>query len=146
EEENIVEYVRCYWTKENGRTRTKDLYDEIKKKTTNKTKAITLASSLETVAQDYAAILLSSHPKLASRGECVKTKIETLRLFNVTQVRPLLLAAFLKFSAKEFNLLLDACISWTVRSSLSGMSSGGTLEGYYARNALKITKGDIKKA
>lgn len=146
EEENIVEYVRCYWTTKNGRTRTKELYDKIKDKTTNKTKAVALATDLETTVQDYAAILLSSHPKWASRGESVKIKINTLRLFNVTQVRPLLLAAFNKFSPKEFSLLLDACISWTVRSLLSGISSGGLLEGYYARNALKITNGDIKKA
>ena len=64
----------------------------------------------------------------------------------MTQVRPLLLAAFKNFSPKEFSLLLDACISWTVRTLLSGISSGGALENYYSRNALKITNGDVKKA
>jgi len=146
EEENIVEYVRCYWITKYGPTRTKALYDKIKEKTANKTKALTVASDLETVAQDYAAILLSSHPKWASRGESVRAKLDALHAFGVTQVRPLLLAAFRKFTPKEFNILLDACVSWSVRSLLSGVSSGGTIEGYYSRNALKITNGDITKA
>ncbi len=145
EEENVLEYVRCYWITSNGPTRTKVLYDQIRQKTPNKSRALALASDLETVAQDYAAILLSSHPSWTSRGENVRTKIETLRSFGVTQVRPLLLAAYRKFSTKEFNKLLDACVSWSVRSLLSGVPSG-TLEGYYSRNALKITKGEIKKA
>ncbi len=145
ETENVVEYVRCYWVVGHGPTRTKVLYDEIKKEATNKAKAVALAADLETVAQDYAAILLSSHEKLASRGASVRTKIEVLRQLGVTQVRPLLLAAFRKFSQKEFDKLLDACVSWSVRTLIAGVPSG-TLEGFYSRNALQITEGKRKRA
>lgn len=143
ESENVVEYVRCYWIISHGPTRTKALYDEIKKEAVNKAKAVALASDLELVAQDYAAILLSSHEKLASRGPNVRTKIEVLRQLGVTQVRPLLLAAFRKFSRAEFAKLLDACVSWSVRTLLSGVPSG-TLEGFYSRNAFHVTNGKIK--
>ena len=145
ESENIVEYVRCYWITTHGHTRTKVLYDEMKKEMTNKGKAVALATDLETAAQDYAAILLSSHEKLADRGSNVRTKIDVLRSLGVTQVRPLLLSAFRKFSHKEFDKLLDACVSWSVRTLISGVPSG-TLEGYYSRNAYEITQGRIKKA
>jgi hypothetical protein len=145
EEENIVEYVRCYWITKHGHTRTKVLYDEIKKETTNKSKAVALASDLEIVTQDYAAILLSSHEKWASREANVRTKIDVIRELGVTQVRPLLLAAFRKFSAKEFDKLLDACVSWSVRTLISGVPSG-TIEGYYSRNAFEITKGNFNNA
>lgn len=145
ESENVVEYVRCYWITRKGQTRTKDLYDEIKNEATNPTKAVNLASDLEAAAQDYAAILLSSHEKLASRGPEIRTRIEVLRQLGVTQVRPLLLAAFRKFSTKEFDLLLDACVSWSVRTLLAGVPSG-TLEGYYSPNAALITKGTLKTA
>jgi uncharacterized protein with ParB-like and HNH nuclease domain len=144
EEENVVEYVRCFWVTGHGHTRTKVLYDKIKEKTTNKSKALALASELEDASQDYAAILLSSHEKLASRGQNVRTKIEVLRSLGVTQLRPLLLAAFRKFSQKEFDKLLDACVSWSVRTLLSGVPSG-TIEDYYARNAFEITTNKIKK-
>lgn len=145
EEENVVEYVRCFWITKNGHTRTKDLYDKIKATTTNKTKAVALAGDLESTAQDYAAILLASHDKWASRGAGLRAKIEVLRSLGVTQLRPLLLAAFVNFSDKQFDQLLDACVSWSVRSLLSGVPSG-TLEGYYSRNAHEITQGRIRKA
>jgi hypothetical protein len=145
ESDNIVEYVRCYWIVGHGPTRTKVLYDEIKKEATNKAKAVALAVDLESVAQDYAAVLLSSHEKLAGRGAGVRTKIEVLRQLGVTQVRPLLLAAFRKLSPKEFDKLLDACVSWSVRTLIAGVPSG-TLEGYYSRNAFNITNGTLKKA
>lgn len=145
EEENVVEYVRCFWVTGHGHTRTKVLYDKIKEKTTNKSKALTLASELEEASQDYAAILLSSHERLANRGQNVRTKIEVLRSLGVTQLRPLLLAAFRKFSKKEFDKLLDACVSWSVRTLLTGVPSG-TIEDYYARNAFEITTNKIKSA
>lgn len=145
EEENVVEYVRCYWITGHGHTRTKDLYDKIKDTTNNKTKAVSLASDLELTSQDYAAILLSSHEKWASRGENVRSKIDVLRSLGVTQIRPLLLAAFTKLSEKQFDQLLGACVSWSVRALLSGVPSG-TIEGYYSRNAHEITKGAITKA
>jgi hypothetical protein len=145
EAENVVEYVRCFWITRHGHTRTKFLYDEIKKETTNKTKALALASDLEAGAQDYAAILLSSHETWASRSANVRAKIEVTRELGVTQIRPLLLAAFRKFSPKEFEKLLDACVSWSVRTIISGVPSG-TLEGYYSRNALEITKGNFRNA
>lgn len=145
EEENAVEYIRCYWITQNGHTRTKVLYDEIKKSVTNKIKAVTLASDLESTAQDYAAILLSSHEKLARRGANVRAKIEVIRSLGVTQLRPLLLASFRRFTEKEFDKLLDACVSWSVRSLLSGVPSG-TLEGYYSRCALDVTSRKFKTA
>jgi len=144
EEENVVEYVRCLWITKYGHTRTKQLYDKIKEKTPNKTKALTLASDLEVAAQDYAAVILSSHESLADRGENVRTKIANIRELGVTQLRPLLLAAFRKFSKAEFDKLLDACVSWSVRTLITGVPSG-TIERPYSTNALAITEGKIKK-
>ena len=46
EEENVVEYVRCFWVSRNGHTRTRYLYDKIKEKTLNKAKALSLISDL----------------------------------------------------------------------------------------------------
>ena len=144
EEENVVEYVRCFWITKYGHTRTKQLYDNIKEKTANKTKALTLASDLDVASQDYAAVILSSHERLADRGENVRTKIANIRELGVTQLRPLLLAAFRHFSKVEFDKLLDACVSWSVRTLLAGVPSG-TVERPYSTAAFKISEGKIKK-
>jgi hypothetical protein len=140
EEDGIVEYIRFYWIAGHGPTRTKDLYDLIKKDVSNKTKAIKMASELEAKVNDYAAVLTSSHDAWAPHHPGVRAKVFTLRHLGVTQIRPLLLAAFAKFSARELERLLDACISWSVRSLIGGVPSG-TLEGYYGRAALSITQG-----
>lgn len=145
EEENVVEYVRCYWITAHGHTRTKDLFDQIKQNIISPAKAVNLASDLEKAAQEYAAIILSSHERLAKRGEGVRAKIETIRELGVTQVRPLILAAFRKFKPLEFSQLLDGCVSWSVRTLIGGVPSG-TIEGYYSRNALAISKGTLKTA
>jgi hypothetical protein len=140
EEDGTVEYIRFFWIATHGPTRTKDLYDLIKKDVVNKTKAIKLATELETSVHHYAAVLTSSHEDWSSYRPGVRAKISTLRQLGVTQIRPLLLAAFPKFSAKEMEKLFDACISWSVRSLIGGVPSG-TLEGYYGRAAVAISQG-----
>ncbi len=145
QEEGALEYIRCFWVANNGHTRTKELYDKMKAKAQNAAQAVALAAQLEESAQDYAAILLASHEKWANRGANIRAKIETIKLLGVTQLRPVLLAALHKFSNKEFDSLLETCVSLSVRSLLGGVPSG-SIEDYYAGAALKITEGKITKA
>lgn len=137
EEENIVEYVRCFWVMKHGQTRTRILFDRIKDRITNGSKAIEFATELESVVQSYAAIVLSSHDQLVDRGGTVKAHIETLKILGVSQLRPLLLSAFVKFNAVEFAKLLERCVSWSVRFLITGEPSGN-VEGYYARAAVEV--------
>ncbi|HET7207165.1 MAG TPA: DUF262 domain-containing HNH endonuclease family protein [Terriglobales bacterium] len=143
ETSEIVDYIRCYWVTKHGPVRTTQLYDEIKNEITNETKAIALASELETRAQDYTALLTSSYPFWAPYGPGVKSYIETLHELGVTQLHPLLLAAIGKFNQKELTKLIHACVAWSVRCLIAGVPSG-TLEGFYSRNALRITNGIAK--
>jgi len=66
-----------------------------------------------------------------------------MRYLGVTQIRPLLLAAFGEFSKKEMEKLLKVSVNWSVRFLISGVPSGN-LEGYYSRSAKKISEGNIK--
>lgn len=145
EEDDIVEYIRCFWVSRYGHTRTRYLYDKIKEKTTNKAKAIALVNSLEASAQDYAAIIMSSHERTMDRGEEVRANIAALKTLGVTQLRPMLLAAFIKFAPGQFAKLLDKSLSWSVRF-LVGTTPSGTIEGYYAKIAVAIWTGTTKKA
>jgi hypothetical protein len=145
EEENVVEYMRCFWVSRYGHTRTRYLYDKIKEKTTNKSKALTLASELENSAQDYAAIVMASHERTTDRGEAVKANIETLKVLGVTQLRPMLLSAFVKFKPGQFAKLLERSVSWSVRFMVTGTPSG-TIEGYYAKIAVAIWDNKIATA
>ena len=139
---NVVDFIRYFWIATHGPTRTRDLYDQIKAEINNKTKIVTLASRLEITSNDYAALLNSSHEKWAEYGADVRKAIATLSVLGVTQLRPLLFAALPLFKPKEFKRLLHACTSWSVRALITGVPSG-TLEGYYGRNALKVTQKTI---
>ena len=137
EEENVVEYMRCFWVTRYGQTRTRYLYDRIKEKTTNKAKAMALVRDLESTVQNYAAIIMPSHERTIDRGEAVRSAIEALRILGVTQVRPAALSAFLKFDHSEFEKFIVRCVSWSVRF-LVGSTASGTVEGYYAKIAMEI--------
>ena len=120
EEENIVEYIRCFWVSRYGHTRTRNLYDRIKDKTPNKSKALELAADLESSIQNYAAIISPSHALITDRGEEVRANIEVLKLLGVTQLRPMLLSAFVKFKHGQFAKLLKMSIAWSVRFIVTG--------------------------
>ena len=145
EEEDVVEYIRCFWVSRHGHTRTRYLYDRIKEKITNKNKALTLASELESTAQDYAAIVMASHERTTDRGEKVKSDIDSVKVLGVTQLRPMLLSAFSKLRHGQFEELLHRSVAWSVRFMVSGTPSG-TIEGYYARIAVDIWEDKITTA
>lgn len=145
EEENVVEYIRCYWVSRYGHVRTKYLYDKIKEKITNPQKALEMLTELEMCVQKYAAIIMETHSDMKARGHSSKTAIAKLNRLGVTQLRPMLLSAFEKFTQGEFAKLVERCVSWSVRFLISGTSSG-TIEGYYSRAAVKIWKGEITGA
>ena len=145
EEENVVEYIRCFWVSRYGHTRTRYLYDKIKEKTTNPNKAIALLSALEEAAQDYAAIIMASHERTTDRGEAVRSNIATLKTLGVTQLRPMLLSAFSKFKPGQFAKLLERSVAWSVRFMVAGTPSG-TIEGYYSKIAADIWSGKTQTA
>jgi len=143
EEDAVVNYIRYLWISDHGLVRSRDLYDAIKATIKNKTRALSLASELEERAQDYSALLTSSHEMWATYDPSVRKQVDTLAALGAKQVRPLLLATMKKFTKKQVPKVFRACICWSVRSLLSGVPSG-TLERAYGRAALKITNGDIK--
>jgi hypothetical protein len=140
---DVVDYIRYFWITGHGHTRNNVLFDEIKKEITNESHAISWSTQLELRAHDYAALYTSSHDAWGSYHPEIRARVETLRFLGVSQVRPLLLAAFGKFSSKEMEKLLAIAVNWSVRVLLTGVPSG-TLEGHYSKNAKKITDGAIK--
>ena len=145
EEEDVVEYIRCFWVSRHGHTRTRYLYDRIKEKTTNKNKALELTKELESEAQNYAAIIMASHERTTDRGEAVSASVGTLKILGVTQLRPMLLSAFTKLKHGQFEKLIQRSVSWSVRFLIAGTPSG-TIEGYYAKIAKKIWDDKITTA
>jgi len=66
---------------------------------------------LENRANDYAAVLTPSHDAWSTHHQEVKADLDTLRYLGVSQVRPLLLAAFGKFHDKELARLIKNAVN-----------------------------------
>ena len=143
EDGDIVDYLRCFWITTHGLTRSSDLFDKIKKEVNSETTALQWLAKLETRANDYAAILTPSHDAWSTFHQEVKADIDTLRYLGVSQIRPLILAAYSTFTEKELVRLIKNAVNWSVRCLVSAVPSG-TLEGVYSKNAKLISDGVIK--
>jgi hypothetical protein len=143
EDGDAVDFIRYLWITEHGHTRRKDLFDALKQEVNSETTALSFAAKLEVRCQDYAAVVSSSHVAWNKYHLEVRSLIGTLRYLGVTQIRPLLMAAFRHFEKKELEKLIKAAVNWSVRCLLAGVPSG-TLEGYYSKGAKDISSGKIR--
>ena len=144
EDGDIVDYLRYYWITGHGHTRSTDLFDRIKKENASENTAMNLSADIDQRSNDYVAILTPSHDAWITFHQEVKSDIDTLRYLGVSQIRPLLLAAFGKFNEKEIARLFKNAVNWSVRCLITGVPSGN-LEGAYSRNAKAISDGKITK-
>ncbi len=143
EDGDIVDYIRYFWITTHGQTRSSDLFDRIKKEINSETTALDWVPVLESRANDYAAILTPSHDAWSTYHQEVKSDLDTLRYLGISQIRPLLLAAFGKFSEAELAKLIKNAVNWSVRCLIAGVPSGN-LEGVYSKNSKAISEGAIK--
>ena len=140
---DVVDFIRCVWVMTHGPTRSNLIFQGIKDEVSSKPAAVAWTSTLAERSQNYAAMLTSSDIAWLGFHAETRSAVETLKFFGVSQIRPLLLAAMIKFSAKEKEKLFRLGINWSIRCLVGGVPSG-TLEGHYSRNAKKIFEGKIK--
>ena len=143
EDGDAVDYLRYFWITTHGHTRSSDLFDKVKKEVNSEATALAWLENLDRRANDYAAILTPSHDAWGSFHQEVKADLDTLRYLGISQLRPLLLAAFGIFSKTELARLIKNAVNWSVRCLIVGVPSGN-LEGFYSKNAKAISDGRIK--
>lgn len=145
-EEVVITFIRHLWSSKHGLTREKDLYVNIKKKVRNKAQAIDFATELSENSKLYAAILNQDHELWQKYGPTARQHMTTLNLLQMTQIRPLVLAVFDKFSIKEVQKSLKLMVSWAVRFLITGGLGGGTLETHYSQRAKDVREDKINTA
>ena len=147
-EDEILNYIRYYWSSKHGLTREKELYKDIKSKITNKNQAITLLNNLEKNAEIYLALLNPNHRLWNNYPrECSEYISELLEL-RLSQNRPLLIAILERWSEypEEIKKSMRLIISWSVRNLITGTIGSGTLEKEFSKQAKLINEGEIKGA
>ena len=146
-EEEILKYIRYYWSSKHGLVREKELFKDIKNKIRNKNLTITLLSNLERNTELYLALLNPNHSLWKDYSPECSGFISELKELGLMQNRPLLLAILERFSNKEeLRKALRLITSWSVRNLITGITGAGTLEKQFSNQAKIINDGNIKDA
>lgn len=144
-EDEILNYIRYYWSSKYGLTREKELYKSIKDKIRNKNQAVTLLNNLEKNAEMYLALLNPNHQLWNNFPPKCSEYISELLELRLTQNRPLLIALLeiWKDKPEEVKKALKLIVSWSVRNLITGTIGSGTLEKEFSRQAKLINEGKI---
>ncbi|MDC0886290.1 HNH endonuclease family protein [Altererythrobacter sp.] len=138
----MVEYIRHYWTLQNGLTRQRELANTIKKKIRNGAKSLAFLRGADEAVPDYAAIFNPEHPKWRAYGQDVKNDISTLtNVINIEQIVPLVFAVANKYSVSEAKKAFRLFVVWSVRFILGQSGRAGRLDKQYAGLANAVGEG-----
>jgi len=143
-EDEILKYIRYYWSSKNGLTREKQLFKNIQDNIKNKNQVLTLISNLDKDSQLYLAILNPNHTYWKDYSPDCAEYIRALKDLNLTQNRPLMLAILWRFDRREIKKSLKLVLSWSVRNLITGIIGTGTLEKEFSYQAKLINDGEIK--
>lgn len=144
DEEEIIKYIRYFWSSRNGLTREKDLFQEIKSKTTNTNLSVSFLNDLKSSTNKYLALLNQNHSYWDDHTKTTKEYVEKFNDLCLYQNRPLLLAVLNQFDQKETEKAFKLILSWSVRNLITGSIPGGTLEREFSNQAKEINNGQVK--
>lgn len=144
-EEAVMDYVRHQWSANNGLTREKQLFSELRSRINNASSALTYATNLASDARVYAAMLNTEVDFWNNYGATAKQHMQAIELIGIDRMRPLVLAALSKFTIGEAKKALQMFVAWSVRFLIAS-TNWGTLEKQFSEKATKITSGVINDA
>ena len=125
EEPLTVTYLRHFAMSRYGLVRERDLFNTIKKKVTNKKSAIQLATDLGNTVKVYSALVNTDHDLWQKYDPQVRSRVSTINLLNMSQIRPLLIAILQNFDAPKIEEAFRLLESVAVRFQIVGGVGGG---------------------
>ncbi len=136
--QNETQFLRHYWLSKYGVVRERDLYKEIKNKFENQSAVLSLMEELREAADNYAATYSDDHNRWKGAPSETRKELATLQLLNVSQFRPMLLAAFATMESAETFKLVHVALVLSMRYSIIGSLGTGNIERAYSNAALAI--------
>ena len=138
-------FLRYYWNSRYEFVTKERLFKALRASVKRKDDAFGLLNELEQIAGIYAA-LEDPNDELWTGNKDVRTHIQELKLFNVTQCYSLLLVAYEKLPLPEFERVLRACVMISFRYNVIAGQNPKVQEGAYNRTARKIFNKTLTKA
>lgn len=133
--ENFPDFLRVHWNSRHTFVRQAELFKTIRNEIRDKGEAFQLLRQLEEDADIYIAL---SNEEDELWGEAQRKFVSELRVFNVRQPYPLLLAAKRMLDDNEFTTVLRACSVISFRYNAIGGLSANDQERVYNNVARQI--------
>ncbi len=142
--ENLTSFLRHFWNSEHETTRERELYRVLKGTIKNTTVAREFIERLRKVADLYAALLNPEHIYWSDFPPEVRTHLDALLTFRVTQFRPVALAAMETYKPDDLIKVLQMLSVISFRYTVVSALATGHLEKIYSAAALAIRDGQAK--
>jgi hypothetical protein len=138
--ESFPDFLRMHWNSRRDSVRQTELFKVIRSKVTTREQAFGLLREME---EDMDNFLALTQPETSHWLPALKSYALELRMFNVRQPLPLLLAARRKLTDGDMESLMRACVIISFRYNVIAGLQANEQERTYGAVAEKISKGDL---
>lgn len=135
--ESFPDFLRVHWNSRRSFVRQTELFKTIRGQVSTREAVFELIREMEEDMDTYLGI---THPEASHWSPQLQAHAGNLRLFNVRQPFPLLLAARRAFSDEDFETLLRACVMISLRYNVIGSLPTNEQERVYNQVAEKISR------
>lgn len=142
EDEHFTDFLRAHWNSRHAFVRETDLFKRIRSTIKSRAAVFELIRAMEDDIECYVAL---SDPGSELWSPDERSPIAELRMFNVRQQRPLLLAARRAFPS-SFGKVLHACSILAFRYNVIGGLATGPQESVYNEAARAIATNKVGRA
>jgi hypothetical protein len=147
EEEDItVTFLRHSLIAIRGYVREGEVYETVQALAKGSQASVQFLNTLEMLANVYVAIFNPEQEKWNSYPDAMRRAIQTLNLFNIRPLRPLMLAVAARFAPKEAADAFRMFISWGVRLMIASSTRSGSVEESLAAAAHRVFGEEMKTA
>ena len=147
EEEDItVLFLRHSLIAMYGFLKEEDVYETVQTKAKGPQLSITILNQLNALAAAYIAIFNPESERWNSYPDVLRRAIQTLNLFNIKPMRPLMLAIATKFAPNDAADAYRILISVSVRLVIASSTRSGSVEQPLAAFAAATFSGEIKSS
>jgi len=141
--ESFPNFLRTHWNSRKTFVREADLFKVIRSGTRDKAAVFDLVRAMEQDIDVYAGLTNPDHELWNSEQ---RRLVHQLKMFNVRQPWPLLMAAYRTFDEAGFTEILAACSIISFRYNVIGALAGSEQERVYNSIAQKIAVGTYARA
>ena len=144
EDDITVTFLRHALTVQRGMVRVAAVYDTVQAMAPNEGAALTVATTLENLANAYVATFNPEHEKWNGYPDAVRKSIEVFNLLSIKPFRPLILAIANKFDKKETGTAYRFLVSLSVRLVIASGTTSGSIDELSSAASLAIFTEKIK--